>query len=357
MQKLKLLIITLILPTLISSMERIPLLPLQTHASSSPARLHYECIEKAESYPDLIARIDQLPQHQKNLVKGFVKDETEQWEHAINASDQSQLNSLFHLVSRKLAQSCPANVTIFQDDCPPTNNSFWDRCCLKPHTVTHRSFTADLKYNIEHAALTTHDMAHVKSIHINFKKWKLYFEHFAQQAESKAKLQSFKAVSTGTIPALFAGAALYTLMQGNLMPALGFASVEAITGAAWCAAAKLDFFGNQQAGWIESEITFSKNELDAYVTKLEILKRKLLCSAQIKLAYAKLPKHQSLPDNLARRKIEFNKLLETDDITQIKEAVHGTINAIDAHMAALELSSRRRTEETKNILPNPVRGE
>ncbi len=348
MQKLKIILTTLLISTSIGAMERvqeerIPLLSLRTREVTTPSRLHHECIEKAESYQDLLSKIDELSPYDRNTIRGWIKDETEQWEQAVAAIDQTGVNSLFAVLRNKLQQECHTNTPVFQENSSLVNNGFWEQCCFTSHMMTHRALSPDFKKYVKRTAQASPDVNVAKQFYYNFKKWKLYFEYFLQCASSKTQLQSFKASSLLAIPTAFAGAAFYSLMQGEITPCIWFLGAETVSGASWCASAKLDLFGNQRARWIKNEIEFAKKEFDNFLGPLEMIKRKRVCHAKMEDAYATLPIHQSLPANLAERKAWIYELLKGDNIIGLEEATLATRTAIDAYLAALKLSNKGTT--------------
>lgn len=266
------------------------------------------CVRKSDTYCNLLANVKKLPPRLQTPITDSINEEIKDWKSAIRESDYKKIETLFEQLENTLIRECNVStVPIFQSE-----NA---TCCWIKTAIIERSFTREFAKELR-AILELNNLEKTKDLASVFKKWRLYFTHLSEAANSEfhKKLIKESALTLSPTPLPIASLLLaiynyYTLSYIGLgLTAAGVAGTQV-------AIRKFGIFSAYKPLCIHEELVKVQLSLSHFEHAIAVNKAKLSSLKKIKEALQKNNIQQPFGADFLEKLKKFDELCDDSSLT------------------------------------------
>lgn len=325
-----------------TNIENLPLIPRESyeefpghipHARS----IQQQCLAESSTYQQFLEKITQQPNpHIKSTLLQQVKDETAEWEDAIETVNQPKIQQLFGNLEGKLQQMCHApSVTIFNKSTEEFLNHWWPKLLFKHQTITWRSFSNDFLDHLR-AQLTQGNHTANRELSLNCKKWYLYFDEFKRKAQSRELIQHAKQLSPNAVGLTSGLVGIICAFQNQIPAAIGLMGIDIAANALQAALNKKDAFSAQKASTVRVEIQDMQVRFKDFSEILMRESKKIECTNSLNEAIDKLLIKQLNVPFVTQRLQHWDDLYNKNMIPELERETQGIIQEVEERIAHIQ---------------------
>ena len=288
--------------------NQIPLVPITTgsileNSIARTQRTKRSCIKKSSTYCELLAHIKQLPPTFQTSIGESIDKEIKEWETAITNSDYEEVQTLFTKLSQTFTQECEApELPIFHCE----NVTCWGFST----SSIDRSFTEEFTLHLR-TILKTNDLEKTKDLAYIFKKWRLYFSHLNESADTQSNIKFLKESALALSPLPFPVVTVVAALKNY--PTLSYVGIGlTIAGlaATQVAIRKFGILSAHKQVCIGEEIAKVHSSIAHFEHALTLQKTKLRCTQKMQSAVTEYNIKEPFHADLTKKLKEFHSLCD-----------------------------------------------